>query len=146
MKRPRQRSNKMLCPVVIRLKLRNNSYLEVVSVSNINEHNHPLSEALYSFYSEARRLTNEEKAFASEMLIAKIAPRVIATAINTNRTAIDKKGVVLPKDVMNLAGQLNLQKTRIKKEPRSDKFENIFVSSVTDVPEQITIDVFPYET
>jgi hypothetical protein len=136
----------MLCPVVIRLKLRNNAYLEVVSVSDINEHNHPLSEALYSFYSEARRLSTEEKAFATEMLLANIAPRVIATAINTNRNAIDKKGVVLPKDIMNLAGQLNLQKTRVKKEPKSVEMSNHFVANAADSNEQITIDVFHFET
>jgi hypothetical protein len=112
-----QQSCKTECPVAIKTKLSKTGFLEVLSISDISEHNHPLSDALYSFYPEVRRLTPDEKKFALEMLEAKVTPRVIATAINTNRKQTDRKGVVLPKDISNLIPRRSKeQRTHIKSE------------------------------
>lgn len=109
--RTMQQSCKTDCPVAIKMKLKlKEKVLEVVYTPDIAEHNHPLSEALYSFYPEARKLNSDERKFAIEMLESRITPRAIATAINSNRKQRDKKGIVISKDIINLAGELKRQK------------------------------------
>ena len=44
------------------------------------------------------------------MLESRITPRAIASAINSNRKQRDKKGIVISKDIINLAGELKRQK------------------------------------
>jgi len=84
------------------MKVKKEGHLQVVSISDLSEHNHPLSDAVFSFYREVRRLTGEEKKLALEMLEARIPPRVIASTINSNRKLSGKKGIVLSKDISNL--------------------------------------------
>ena len=111
-----QQSCKTDCPVLIKMKLHREGFLEVLSITDISEHNHPLSDALYNFYREVRRLSPEEKKFALEMLEAEVKPRVIANAINSNRKQTERKGVVLPKDISNLTPRRSKKQVVIKSE------------------------------
>jgi hypothetical protein len=112
-KRTNQSSSKIDCPVAIKFKLLE-GMLEVISVTSL--HNHPVDESLFHYYPSVRKLSSEEKELASEMLHSKVAPRIIATTINTKRVQNGVKGVAIPKDIFNLS-------TSIKQEKRKGKSE-----------------------
>ena len=113
--RKNQTSVKIGCPVEIKLKVIENQ-LQILSISDAQLHNHPVSDSLFKFYPENRRLTKEEKAVTANLIQSRVAPRYIAKTINSSRQEKQSKGETITKDIFNIGTKLRQEKRKGKTE------------------------------
>jgi len=77
--------------------------LEVVKMPDYEQYNHEVSTRVASFYPEIRKLTEPERAKVTDLLVARVAPRLIASTVNAARKSSGQKGLAVTKDIFNHA-------------------------------------------
>jgi len=97
--------------------------LKVISMSDLSLHNHPITQDLYKFYPENRKLSTEEKSIASELIKSRVAPRHITKTINVGRQEKGHKGQVITKDIFNIC-------TAKKEEKRQGRSEELILQEL----------------
>jgi len=145
LKRPKQKTLKIGCPAFIKLKLIDGK-LEIVSMC-IDTHNHPVNRRTFSLYPEVRRLSDQEKMYAKEMLfIHNLSYRKVVDMINKKRLEAGEAAMCCIKDLRNqIAKNLADGNENRRREPKGvspDKEDQIKVrSGLNQVEEDFALEM-----